>query len=258
MVLYENSVNLIFDKRLHEIELIKLLLYIFEEEKLSQVLALKGETALYLFYNSPASPIDLDFEIIKPLSEKEIKEIHQRTEKICIKNKNMIKDSILERNKILLDISYSSRHRKIKVEIDISHRPFLSKWEVKSFLGTPIRVLKPEDMTAQKLVAVSTRTKETATARDIFDLWFMMAQKKWLPDKELVEKIAGKEIEKVIKKAIKSVESFPSSKIIQGIGELVEVETKKLIKQDSVKKQLLVQLRVLFYTFGKRPSLKYR
>lgn len=100
MVLYKNSVKPIFDKRLHEIELVKLLLSIFEEKKLSQVLALKGETALYLFYNSPAYPIDLDFEIIKPLSEKEIKEIHQRTEKICIKNKNTIKNSILERNKI--------------------------------------------------------------------------------------------------------------------------------------------------------------
>lgn len=117
-------------------------------------------------------------------------------------------------------------------------------------------MLKPEDMTAQKLVAVSTGTKETAIARDIFDLWFMLVQKKWQPDKELIEKITGKKADKIVEKAIKAVESFSSSRILQNIRELVDVKAKEFIRQNTVRKQLLIQLRVLLYTFGKRSSIK--
>ena len=248
------SLKPIFNKDLHERVLVGLLLSIFREKDLSKVLAFKGGTALYFFYDLPRFSTDLDFEIIKPLSDEQVKEVYEKVKRICVESGSVIKDSAIKKNTVLVKCSYSPRHRRVKIEISL--RLFLSKWEVKRFLGMPVRVLKPEDVVAQKLIAVSTRTKETAIARDIFDLWFVLVQKKWQPDKELIEKIAGKKADEIVEKAIKTVESFSSSRILQNVGELVDVKAKEFIRQNTVRKQLLIQLRVLLYTFGKRSSIK--
>lgn len=171
------SLKPIFNKDLHERVLVGLLLSIFREKELSRVLAFKGGTALYFFYDLPRFSTNLDFEIIEPLSDEQVKGVYEKVKRICVESGSVIKDSAIKKNTVLVECSCSPRHRRVKIEISL--RFFSSKWEVKGFLGIPVRVLKPENMVAQKLIAVSTRTKETAIARDIFDLWFTLVQKEW-------------------------------------------------------------------------------
>lgn len=72
----------------------------------------------------------------------------------------------------------------------------------------------------------------------------------------MIEKITGKKADKIVERAIKTIESLSSSRMIQSIGEMIDARAKKLIREDIVKNQLLIQLRALLYVLKKNQEVQ--
>ncbi len=234
----------LFDKELHERKLFQLLLSIFSQKNLAEVLIFKGGTALYFFYGLPRLSVDLDFSLVRNLSEKEIENLYKGFEKILKANLMEIKDSAIKKHTVFFEVSYQPFSRKIKIEI--SRRIFPDKYEVKNLLGIPINVMKPECMFAHKLVALMERRKNEAIARDIFDLWFMFS-KNWEPDAEVISARTGKNLDEILKKAIPLIEKFPAEKLFQGLGEILSPEFREFVKNSTLKTELLISIKTFLY-----------
>jgi predicted nucleotidyltransferase component of viral defense system len=218
----------------HRNILLRILKDIYSEPEVGPLLGFKGGTALYLFYNLERFSLDLDFDLL----DKEKEDFIFRRILEIIKEYGVIKDKRKKRFSIFTLLSYEEKAPNIKIEIN--KRTFGSKYEVKSYLGIPMKVMIPEDMFAHKLIAMYERLGKAN--RDIFDVWFFLKR-----DFEINEKIVKKrtkmEFYKFLEKCIDKLEKFPEKGILFGIGELLDEKTKIQAKQN-LKNDLLFLLKL--------------
>lgn len=205
----------------HRNILIKILKDIYTDNSLGPLLGFKGGTATHLFYGLNRFSVDLDFDLLDKTKKEEV---FEKVEKI-VKEYGVIKKKMDKRQTLFILLSYSEEAQNIKIEI--SKRNFGSQYEVKNYLGISMLVMKPEDMFAHKLVAMTERGK-TAN-RDIFDIHFFL-KNNWEVNKEIVEKRTKMRFTDYLRKCIKFMKNMPDKGILFGIGELIDKKQKAWVK----------------------------
>lgn len=196
----------------HKTILFQILKDIYSDTAVSPFLGFKGGTAALMFYELNRFSVDLDFDL---LDESKEDYVFERVIEI-IKKYGVIKESRKKRFNLLCVLSYEDKAHNIKIEIN--RRQFGSKYEIKTYLGVSILVMVPEDMFANKLMAMHERIGKTS--RDIYDVWFFL-QHRFPLNKDLVEQRSKMSLNKLLLACIKQLEEMSNHNILQGLGELL-------------------------------------
>ena len=200
---------------IHKNIMIKILKDIYADTTLGPILAFKGGTAAYLFYELARFSVDLDFDLLDVEKEDYVFE----KVKNILEKYGTLKNASKKRFNLFYLLSYSE---KIKggqnVKVEVNRRDFDSKYDVKSYLGIPMKVMIQEDMMAHKMVAMFERFG--TTNRDIFDVWFFL-QNNWPINKEIVEKRTGRSFKEFLEKCVELLEKMDNQNILSGLGELL-------------------------------------
>lgn len=222
------------DQAKHKITLIGILKDIYFDPDLRTVLGFKGGTAALLFYDLPRLSVDLDFDLLR---EEGRKVVFKKMKKILGKH-GIIYDAMEKRFTIFFLLSYEKGRRTIKVEI--SKCKSIVEYELKSYLGVSMLVMKQEDMAASKLSALLMRKK--FAMRDVFDIWFFF-KNKWLVNELVLKEKTGLSLNKAIEQAIKKVNGLNKNQLLQGLGELLDLKQKTWVKE-KLKKETIFYLRL--------------
>jgi len=223
------------DLKLHKQILTRILRDIFKDAGLSHLLGFKGGTAAYIFYELPRFSVDLDFDLLIPGLKPEMsRDLIEKITPILMKYGN-IKDVFEKRFSVLFEISYETKSQNIKVEIN--KRNFGSQYEIKYYYGIPLRVMLKEDMFANKLVAMYER--ECKANRDIFDVHFFL-DKNWNFNQKIIRNRTGMDYAILFKKLIKLLKKKPESRILSGLGDLLDEDLKKWVKANLLKETMFL------------------
>jgi len=209
------------DVNRHKFLMVQILRDIFGDVELANALGFKGGTALMFFYGLDRFSVDLDFNL---LDEAKAVAVFEKVERIVLRY-GIIKDKAMKHFGMVLVISYENGQRNLKVEI--SQRKFDDAYEIKDFLGIPVRVMQVQDMFAHKLCALLDRSM--LTGRDVYDCWFFM-QKRTPINKAIVETRMKEPLASYFDRCIAAVEKMRPATILHGIGELVDPEQKTFVR----------------------------
>lgn len=205
----------------HKNVMLQILKEIYTDTSLGPLLGFKGGTAVYLFYGLPRFSTDLDFDLLIPEKEEPV---FNAVEKV-IQPYGKLKEKSNKKNTLFYLLSCSEELQNIKIEV--SKRNFGSSYELKSYLGVPMLVMKKEDLFAHKLVTLLER-KEIAN-RDLFDLWFFL-KNSWEVNQTIVEKRSGLAFREYLEKCLARVEKVNAGTILIGMGELLDNKLKAWAK----------------------------
>ncbi len=206
----------------HKFFLVSVLKDIYADTELSTVLGFKGGTAQMLFYKLPRFSVDLDFNLLTPGKSSEV---YKKIRKILL-NYGKIRDEAEKHFGLLLVLDYGEYERNLKIEI--SNREFPDQYEIKNYLGIPVKVMIKPDMFAHKLSALLDR--DIFTNRDVFDVYFFMKEKTPV-NKIIVEQRMNLQFEKYINKCISRIEKIPPKSLLNGIGDLIDNDLKTFVRE---------------------------
>ena len=207
----------------------KILRDIYSDISISSLLGLKGGTATYFFYGLPRFSVDLDFDILSE-DEDDKKIVYNKILEI-IKKYGIIKDSYIKKYTIFALLSYSDMDSNIKIEINTKNqiKNIKSKYELKKYLGISMMVAKKEYLFAEKISALTMRTK--TAMRDIYDINYF-AKNNWDIDEEAVKSISNRDKKEQLSLCLEVIEKIKDNEIMTGLGELVKEEEKEWIRKD--------------------------
>ena len=229
------------DPAKHKSVLIKILKDIYSDPALGPILGFKGGTAAYLFYNLDRFSVDLDFDLLdearKEIVFEGIRAILVRYGRIKIADKKRF--GLIY---ILDTLEKDPGAQNVKVEVNL--RNFGSRYVVKSYLGIPMKIMVPEDMAANKLVAFYERIGKTN--RDIYDTWFFFTNN-WQVNHELVEKRTHLPFRDFLETCCRLLEEMDNRSILSGMGEVLTDKQTAWVKS-KLKEELLFQLRLYLET----------
>lgn len=211
-----------FDQTKHKVILVEILKDIYYDPEIRTVLGFKGGTAAFLFYDLPRFSVDLDFNLL----QEDKKEVVFKKIKDILQKYGVIYDAVEKRYTLFFLISYEKGERTVKIEI--SKRQGISGYELKSYLGISMLVMKQEDMAAEKLSALLTRTK--FAMRDVYDVWFYL-KNKWPLNEHVLKEKTGFSFHEAIIRAIEKVSSLNKNQFLQGMGELLDAKQKAWAKE---------------------------
>lgn len=225
----------------HKSILIKILKDIYSDPAIGPILGFKGGTAAYLFYNLPRFSVDLDFDLLDTTKEatvyKEIGDILQKYGKVKIADK--------KRFNLIYILDYNEKEPGAQnVKVEVNRRDFGSKYVIKPYLGIPMKVMVPEDMAANKLVAFYERIGKAN--RDIYDIWFFFSNN-WSINQELVEKRTGMPFKDFLEACSRLLEKMDNKNILSGMGEILDAKQKVWVK-NKLKDELLFQFKLYLET----------
>ena len=129
----------------HKTVLIRILKDIYSHPGIGPILGFKGGTAAYLFYGLDRFSVDLDFDLLdsdkKDYVFQEIKNILEKYGRVKIAD--------IKRYSLIFILAYTDKENDAQnVKVEINSRNFGSKYEIKSYLGIPLKVMVKEDMAA--------------------------------------------------------------------------------------------------------------
>lgn len=225
------------DPTKHKIILVKILKDIFTNPLVGPVLGFKGGTAAYLFYGLDRFSVDLDFDLSDSSKEDVVFEqlgtILQKYGRLKIADK--------KRYSLIYILDYDDKDPgEQNVKVEINRRDFGSRYTVKPYLGISMRVMIPEDMAANKLVAMYERIGKTN--RDIYDTWFFFSNN-WTVNRDLVEKRTGIPFREFIESCILNLEKIDGRTMLSGMGEVLN-EKQKIWVKNKLKDELIFQFRL--------------
>lgn len=220
----------------HKTILLRILKEIYSDSSIGPLLGFKGGTALYFFYDLNRFSLDLDFDLLDSSKEKYVLE---KIGKILLEF-GKVREKYNKRYTLFFLLSYSPGTPNIKVEI--SKRSSISDYELKNHLGISMLVMKKEDLAANKLIALTERSKPAN--RDIFDLWFIL-KNNWEINEEIIKKRLGLTLKQQLYKAIKFVEGTKEKNILAGLGEILDPKTKIWTKKN-LKADVLFLLKIRY------------
>jgi len=206
----------------HKLVMNKIVKRIYSDISIAPLLGFKGGTALYMLYSLPRFSVDLDFDLLDE-TKKDL--VFAKVSKI-VENLGCVREQREKYFNLFWLISYEKGQKQVKVEI--SKRSFGSSYEVKSYLGFPIQVMKKEDMFAHKLTALLGR-RELAN-RDIFDIWFML-NNNWDINQGLLESRVNMPFHAYLQKCLSLLEKNPPKRILDGLGEFLDNKMKAWVKE---------------------------
>jgi predicted nucleotidyltransferase component of viral defense system len=215
------NLKLMLDLNKHRFLLVQLLKDIYSDIDLANSLGFKGGTALMLFYNLPRYSIDLDFNL---LNGEKSQEVFEKIRKI-VATYGRIKDEAVKHFGLIIVLDYGQHERNLKIEV--STRSFADSYEVKNYLGIPIRVMKLPDMFSHKLCALLDRSM--LTNRDIFDCWFLMNQRTPV-NPHIIRDRMNVDLGNYFQQCIDRIDKVNENRILNGLGDLMDEETKSFVK----------------------------
>ena len=201
--------------------MLQILRDIYSDLELASILGFKGGTALMFFYSLPRFSVDLDFDLIKPDKENEV---YQKIQTILLKY-GKIDDKAQKFYCPILVLDYGKGERKLKVEI--SNRQNNNQYEVKTFMGINMLVMKIADMFANKLIALLNRNK--LTNRDIFDCWFFMENRTPV-NKGLLESSIHISFSDYLQNCIDTLNNYSGNSLLNGIGDLIDDKMQNFVR----------------------------
>jgi len=208
----------------HRALLIHLLKDIYTDQELAPFLGFKGGTAAYLFYGLGRFSVDLDFDLLDSSKE----EIVFEKLKTILEKYGLLKDARKKRYSFFYLLSYDNKmHNAYNIKVEVNRRSFGSVYEMKNYLGIPIKVMVQEDMAAHKFVAMVERIGKTN--RDIFDVWFFLKHH-WPINTAIIEKRTGLSMQQFLQKCIDMLEKISDRGILSGVGELLDAQQKVWVK----------------------------
>lgn len=205
----------------HKFYLVQILKDIYSDIELSCWLGFKGGTALMFFYDLPRFSVDLDFNL---LNAEKVDIVYEKVRKIIVRY-GTITDEAMKFYGPVIVLDYGIGERKLKVEI--TNRLFDNRYEIKNLLGINMKVMLQADMFAHKMCALLDRN--AVTNRDIFDCWFFM-QKQTPVNKALIETRMKMPYTDYLQKCIDKLESMSDKGLLQGMGELMDIEMKNFVR----------------------------
>ena len=205
----------------HKTILFQILKDIYSDTTISPYLGFKGGTAALMFYGLDRFSVDLDFDL---LDESQADHIFDQVTKV-VQRHGAIQEAHKKRFNLLVILSYEDKARRVKVEIN--HRQFGSRYEIKTYLGVSMQVMVIEDMFAHKLMVMYERIDKTS--RDIYDVWFFL-KSRFPINKEIVEKRAQMPFDQLVNKCIDQLEKMSNRHIFDGMGELLTTSQKDWAK----------------------------
>lgn len=205
----------------HKFFLLQVLKDIYGDVELSSLLGFKGGTALMFFYDLPRFSVDLDFNLLDGGKEKEV---YEKVRQILLKY-GKIADEAIKFYGLIVVLDYGVGERKLKVEI--SNWQGNEHYEIRNLLGIHVKTMIAPDMFAHKLCALLDRSE--VTNRDIFDSYFFMQHRTPL-NKSIVETRMGMPLADYLQKCIVTLESMSDKGMLNGLGELVEGDTKNFVR----------------------------
>ena len=200
----------------HKNVLIHILKDIYTNTEIGPILGFKGGTAAYLFYDLSRFSVDLDFDLLDAEKEdlvfEEIKNI--------LKEYGSVTEAHKKRYSLVFILAYNNKiQNAYNIKVEINRRDFRSKYEVKSYLGIPMKVMVREDMFAHKLVAMYERVGKTN--RDIYDVWFFL-KNNWPINETIIKKRTGMSLREFVQVCIDMLDKKSDRGILSGIGELLD------------------------------------
>lgn len=205
----------------HKFFLVSVLKDIYSDTELAAFLGFKGGTAQMLFYDLPRFSVDLDFNLLNPEKGSDVfKKI-----RLVLLEYGKIRDEAEKHFGLLLVLDYGFHERNMKIEI--SSRQFPDSYEIKNYLGIPVRVMVKPDLFAHKLCALLDR--EALTSRDIFDIYYFLVQKTPV-NRTIVEQRMNKDFSEYIDLCISTIEKLKPGSLLYGLGELVDPGLKNFVK----------------------------
>lgn len=225
------------DLMAHKAVLIQILKDLFTNPTIGPLLGFKGGTAAMLFYGLDRFSVDLDLDILDVAQREylfsEIKNLLTRY--------GTIKSAYKKRYSLTFVLVYEGKTTGSQnVKIELNCREFGSQYEVKHYLGIPMKVITTKDMFAHKLVAMYERLGQTN--RDLYDVWFFLKQG-WEVNQAIVEARTGMDYSVFLGKCIELVENIPQRGKLSGMGEFLNEEKKTWVR-NHLRDELLFQLRL--------------
>lgn len=212
-----------FDLNTHKFFLLQILKAIYADTELASSLGFKGGTALMLFHNLPRFSVDLDFNLIET---DDTENIYRKIRDI-LQAHGKIRDEAIKHFGLLLVLNYEKENRNLKVEI--STRTYPDEYELRDYLGISMKVMKFKHMFTHKLMAILDRN--LLTNRDIFDCWFCMKNRTPLV-KPILDMRLKCSFGEYMDKCIAAVSDISETRILDGMGELLNPEIKKWVKSE--------------------------
>ncbi len=201
----------------HKTILFQILKDIYDDTSLAPFLGFKGGTAALMFYGLERFSVDLDFDL---LNENKEDVVFEGMAKI-IQSYGTIKESYKKKYNLFFLLTYEDKAHNIKVEIN--RRAFGSQYEIQTYLGVSMLVMKPADMFAHKLMAMYERFGKTN--RDIYDVWFFL-KNRFPINQTIVEQRADMPFNELLEACIEKLETMNNRKILDGVGELLTASQK--------------------------------
>jgi predicted nucleotidyltransferase component of viral defense system len=225
------------DIAVHKTLLFQILKEIYSDTEIAPYLGFKGGTAALMYYGLPRFSTDLDFDMLKSYQEDIVA---NKVESILGKF-GTIKESYSPAINLFWLLSYEDTAHNIKIEIN--RRAFGSTFEMKTYLGVAMLVMRREDMFANKLMAMYERIGKTS--RDIFDVWYFLSQR-FPINKEIVESRSLMKFDELVKDCIQKLEELNNRHILDGVGELL-TESQKDWARAKLKDETIsyLQLRII-------------
>jgi len=197
---------------------------IYSDAQLGPILGFKGGTAAYLFYDLSRFSVDLDFDLLD--SDKE--ELVFEKIKAILKRYGDVTEARKKRYSLFFILAYDNKIKNAyNIKVEINRRDFGSKYEVKSYLGIPMKVMVREDMAAHKMVAMLERIGKTN--RDIFDVWFFL-KNNWPINERIITTRTGMSMEQFLQACIDTLDSMSNRGILFGVGKLLDSAQKEWVK----------------------------
>lgn len=213
------------EKATHKNILIHVLKDIYTDLEIAPFLGFKGGTAAYLFYDLSRFSVDLDFDLLDETQEDRVFE----SVKKILEKYGSVREARKKRFSLIYLLSYHDKiHNAYNIKVEINRRNFGSSYEIKTYLGIPMKVMVKEDMAAHKLVAMYERLG--TTNRDIFDTWFFL-KNNWPINTEIVEKRTSLTMKEFLQKCVDELESMSDRGILSGLGELLDEKQKAWAKK---------------------------
>lgn len=206
----------------HRTALLNILKDIYQHPRLAAQLGFKGGTSLYFVYDLPRFSIDLDFNVLpktgfNPVDMAELLLRHLR-----------IVDSHNKKNTWFWLGDYGAGQWNLKIEV--SKRKFNDHYEIKDIFGLSINAMTLPDQFAHKLVAITDRP--AIANRDLFDTWWFFKRGTKISE-DIIKQRTGKGLEDFLLYLINYIPANLDKRgILNGLGELVDEETKKWTKGD--------------------------
>lgn len=205
----------------HKTILFQILKNLYSDTGISPYIGFKGGTAALMFYSLDRFSVDLDFDLLDESKEDEV------FDKVIaiVKKYGTLKETYKKRFTLFCLLSYEHTAHNIKVEI--SRRQSGSTYEIKTYLGVSMLVMKREDMVANKLLAMFERMGRAK--RDIYDVWFFLSHR-FPINYEIVEKKSGMAFPVFVKKCIQRLKKMSNKDILDRMGELLTPKQKVWVK----------------------------